>query len=102
MLQFFNGVPFCRGSVRIYTLLNRLNLIPYIIIWYKIHVILMQTVSSNLAIRSVQNSAVELSRRYSVAMKSFRSMHAKNKLYYKGVSEQRIVAWVAKFTGQRV
>ena len=60
----------------------------------------MQTVSSNLAIRSVQNSAVEFSRRYSV-MISFRSMHAQNNFYHKAVSEQHIVASVAKFTGQR-
>ena len=51
--------------------------------------------------RSIINSAVELSRRYLVVMKSVRSMHAQNKFYYKGVSEQRIVASVAKFTGQR-
>ena len=67
----------------------------------QIHVILIQTVFSNLAVRSVQNSAVELSRCYSVVMKSFISMYAQNKFYYKGVSEQHIVASVAKFAGQR-
>ena len=61
----------------------------------------MQTASSNLAIRSVSNSPVEFPMRYSLLMQNFRSMHAQNKFYYKGVSEQRIVASVTEFTVQR-
>ena len=57
-----------------------------------------QTVSSKLAIRSVPNSVVELSRGYSIIMKSFRSMHAQNKFYYKGVRDRHIVASVAEFS----
>ena len=74
---------------------------PHTIRFVQIHVILIYTVSSNLAIRSVPNSAVELPRRCLLVMKIFRSMHAQNKFYYKGVSEQRILASVAKFNVQR-
>ena len=35
-------------------------------------------------------------------MKSFRSMHAQNKFYYKGVGEQRVVASVATFAGSAI
>ena len=75
---------------------NRLNHIPYVLV--QIHVILIQTVSSKLAIRSVPNSVVELSRGYSIIMKRFRLMHAQNKFYYKRVRDRRIVASVAEFS----
>ena len=67
----------------------------------QIHVIFILAVSSNLVNRSAPNSAVELPWRCSLVMKSFRSMHEQNKFYYKGVSEQRIVASAAKFNVQR-
>ena len=65
--------------------------------WVQIHVILILTVSSNLANRSAPNTAVELPRRCSLVMKSFRSMHVQNKVYYKGVSEQHIVSIFSDF-----
>ena len=73
-VTIFNGVPFSRGRVRIYTLGTGYT--TYYTILVQIDVILIQTVSSNLAIRSVPNSAVELSRRYLLVTKSFRSMQA--------------------------
>ena len=69
---------------------------PHVLV--QIHVILIQSVSSKLAIRSVPNSVIELSMGYSKIMKSFRSMHAQTKFYYKGVRDRRIVASVAEFS----
>ena len=62
----------------------------YMLYWFRLY---LPTV-----IRSVPNYAVELSRGYSLVMKSFRSMHERNKFYYKGASECRIVVSVAEIT----
>ena len=74
MLQFFNGVPFCRGKCEDLHFGNRLNLLLYI---FGTDTRYIDTdLSSNLAIRSVHNAVVELSRRYSVVMKvSDQCMH---------------------------
>ena len=58
---------------------------------------MIQTISTNLTVKSVHNSTCALPSEHLLVMKIFRSIHAQ-KFHYRGVSERTVVALEDEFT----
>ena len=85
----------CKGIEKIYSFWDRLHHMQHS--WHRYRVILIQTISTNLTVKSVQNSTCALPNEYLLVMKIFRSIHVQ-KVSLQGVSKRSVVALKDEFT----